>query len=356
MSRFARFTNAVIRSPLLWGVAIAVGFYSLLDALFQSGTMTQWYFLRKPLGYLGTELFFAALVSLVIKAVDGICLSREMRSSDLLQSWLGVPIPGGQPVEHAAALVARLRALSNAQQDSQLVQRLHEALRSIERRGGAESLDDELKHLSARDQRSLWPSYGWLIVAVALLPLLGFAATLLNADDVAVADHVRMAPIACALLQVSVLVVAAAAMVSFDLGLLRQVDACVTEELTSRFQRIGASNDPQVLAVRRMADAVVQVTDRLVHRQVELWQSTIQSAHQHWNHLADTTLEQTQAALETSLRKVLTEFADRLATGADASSAPPVANSEARPAALKLFSPAPNEEVHTPAPAEAEAA
>jgi uncharacterized protein YaeQ len=47
-----------------------------------------------------------------------------------------------------------------------------------------------------------------------------------------------------------------------------------------------------------MADAVVQTTERMVHRQAEVWQATIDAAHARWSDLGQATQEQVESGLE----------------------------------------------------------
>src|SRR5690606_4990389 len=56
----------------------------------------------------------------------------------------------------------------------------------------------------------------------------------------------------------------------FEGGLLADVDRRAVEELEGSIERVGAVNDPNVAAVRRMAEAVVKSSERLVERQAEL--------------------------------------------------------------------------------------
>ncbi len=54
--------------------------------------------------------------------------------------------------------------------------------------------------------------------------------------------------------------------------LLEEVDRRVEEDLLGRFPQLPAGGDGQLTAVRRMAEIVLQASERLVQRQAELWQ------------------------------------------------------------------------------------
>ena len=64
--------------------------------------------------------------------------------------------------------------------------------------------------------------------------------------------------------------------------LLATVDARASEELAGRFEQTDSHADPLVKPIRRMGEAVIQTTGKLVEQQTELWQSTIDAAHDQW--------------------------------------------------------------------------
>ena len=64
--------------------------------------------------------------------------------------------------------------------------------------------------------------------------------------------------------------------------LLARVDARVSEELVGRFQQSVAGDDPNVAAIRRMSEQVVEAVEALAARQAEVWKSTIDETHQQW--------------------------------------------------------------------------
>jgi hypothetical protein len=101
--------------------------------------------------------------------------------------------------------------------------------------------------------------------------------------------------------------------------LLSAVDARAADELGGRFEQIGAVDDPQVAAVRRIADAVIRSTEGLVERQAEVWQRSIDAAQRRWSELASAAGNQLETALAGALSQSIASHAERLAASAEAS-------------------------------------
>jgi hypothetical protein len=87
-----------------------------------------------------------------------------------------------------------------------------------------------------------------------------------------------------------------------ETALLERVDRQVARELAGLFTRIPTGPDGQLAAVRRMADTMIHAADRLVERQAELWQESLEAAHKRWSRLAGDAGESLQAALGESLK------------------------------------------------------
>ena len=94
---------------------------------------------------------------------------------------------------------------------------------------------------------------------------------------------------------------------------LTAVDAQATEQLAGRFRQLGTGTDPQLNATRRMAEAVIQAMDQMVHRQAEIWQATIDAAHQRWGNLVDSAGAQVEEALAGALSQSIETHATHLA-------------------------------------------
>jgi hypothetical protein len=95
--------------------------------------------------------------------------------------------------------------------------------------------------------------------------------------------------------------------------LLSIVDARVNEELMGRFEALGTARDPHVATVQRMAREVLQSSEKLVTRQIELWRATMDAAQQQWAMSAQEVAQQLRDALTAALGQSLSDFAVRMA-------------------------------------------
>lgn len=327
MTQLVYFSNVVLRSGVWWGVALAVCFYAPWNSVLWNNPLAARMLAAHPASIVETGLFLVAAATLAIRLWrmigEWFTLGRPLLAS---------AVAGGQPADTCGHLLRALAELPPSRQDFFLARRLRDALESVSRRGGAEALDDELKHLAAGDRRRMFASYLFVLVIAVLIGLVGIAATvaasagvlgralgaqsatqaeLLAAEVVSAFD-----PAILAVLFVAGTICALGVAWAVERRVLELVDAQAARELAGRFQQFGSANDPHLLAVRRMADAVVQVTERLVRRQTELWNSTVNAAHAEWSRLASASMEQSRLALEATLVPSLREFAQRLAATA----------------------------------------
>jgi hypothetical protein len=94
--------------------------------------------------------------------------------------------------------------------------------------------------------------------------------------------------------------------------LLSRVDLRASEALLGRFQQLGGGNDPHLASVQRMSETVVAGCEQLVRRQAELWQSTIDAAHQQWSTLLDSAGQHVETALVGALEQSIDSHAQHL--------------------------------------------
>lgn len=315
--------QAALRSPILWGILASLVFYALVhfDLLtgrfagysLAGGHLIERYFASHPVEYAATTMFFIGLASLALKLLE--MVGQYPRVSEPL---LG-PVPrGGQKVEESGMLLRRLGQLPEKWNNDYLVRRLREAIEHVRRQGSAESLEDHLKYLADVEAARLHSGFALVRVIVWAIPILGFLGTVIGIT-LAIAN---LSPQA---LEDSLPEVTAGLGVAFDttalaLGLsillmfaqfgtdraenalLARVDQRAAEELQGRFQHIPAGPDGQLLAVRRMAETVIEVAETLVRRQAELWQSSMEAADARWAKMADAGGAKLQAALAESLQ------------------------------------------------------
>jgi len=71
----------------------------------------------------------------------------------------------------------------------------------------------------------------------------------------------------------------------------------VQQELDGRFTAVAAGGDGQLVAMRRVAEIMLQNSEVLLRRQAELWQASVNSAAQHWAQMAVEASEKVKAAM-----------------------------------------------------------
>ena len=324
MTKSSRLSRALAKSPFLWGALISCGFYGLVFGGVLKDEFVDRYFASHPVEYVATIMFFVGMAALAIKVFE---IAGQYRG--LARPLLG-PIPrGGQPVIDCESLVAQLRRLPESWQESYLVRRLREVLEHVRRRGSADAVDDEIKYLADLDAGRLYAGYGLVRMFVWAIPILGFLGTVIGIAQ-------AMGNLAPQALENSLPDVMAGLTVAFDttklaLGLsivlmfaqfivdraenalLARVDQRVEEELVGRFERVPDGPNGQLAAVRRMVETLIDSTEKLVLRQTELWQASMDAAQKRWATMADAAGDEFRAALASGLAESLQLHARELA-------------------------------------------
>ena len=307
--------------PLLWGLSAWVGFYVLIHQGIISSEFIRRYLASHPVEYIETAMFFIALAALVIKAMEVV-----RQHIGLSQIKLSPASSAGQVTEDCPALLDELQDMPSTLQDSYLVRRLREALQFVHRNQAAEGLDEELKYLSDLDAGRLQEGYALIRLVIWAIPILGFLGTVIgitlalsnlspealeeSMGGLTSAMSVAFDTTAVALSFSIVLMFSQFLIERVETELLTVVDSLATEELAGRFQVAGL--DPQLASIRRMSEAVVQATEKLVHRQADIWQNTITSAHDRWNQLVVSAGQQLEDSFSSSLEKTLNAHASKL--------------------------------------------
>ncbi len=283
----------IIRQPLVWGGAACFAFYSMLTLGEINQPVVVRYFASHPVEYATTALFFVGLSALAIRYVSTVLQSVSMRQFTL------EPIPvGGQHVTESEQLLCQLAELPASLQQGYLVRRLRDALEFVRRKNSAESLDDHLRHLEELDVERMYAGYSIVRIVIWAVPILGFLGTVIGIT-LAIAN---LSPQA---LEQSLPEVTSGLGVAFDTTalaltlsiilmfgkfwveraeerLLTAVDVRVSQELVGRFPGLDLESDPNVAAIRRMSEQVLEGVEALASRQAEVWKSTIDETHQQW--------------------------------------------------------------------------
>jgi biopolymer transport protein ExbB/TolQ len=296
MSKSSQLVQSVTKSPFLWGVLGSVGFYGLIYGIPPDTPGMPFvlrYFTHHPVEYMETVMFAVGLAALIVKIFDIAAQRGALRNSALG--------PASPSSEGCDALLARLDQLPGRRQGEYYISRLRAALQHVRRHGSADELDDELKYLSDMDASRLHTSYGLFRVIVWAIPILGFLGTVigitmaLNGIDMQAPEKsmhdvlsglgLKFDTTALALTLSMVLMFVHFCVERVETSLLEEVDRQVQDDLTGRFAAaspVAAGADGQLVAVRRMAEAMMQATDALVQRQAELWQTSVDSAARQW--------------------------------------------------------------------------
>jgi biopolymer transport protein ExbB/TolQ len=318
--------------PLVWGGLACLGFF----ALFGKNTLNQPLIVRycqgHPVEQVETFLFFVGLVALVMKFFD-ILRQRRALSMEVFE-----PIPaGGQSVDDIPRLQTQLKRLPASVRDGYLGRRLNEALEFIRRKSSATTLDDHLYYLADSDALQMQGSYASVRIIVWAIPILGFLGTVIgitmaiarlspealeqSMPEVTAGLGVAFDTTATALAFSMILMFGKFVTEKFENNLLSSVEARVSRELVGRFDRADWSNDPDVTAVRRIADTVLVACGQLVERQADVWRETIESAHGRWAELTTAASDLLEAALADAVASSLKHYTAEINAGAAARSA-----------------------------------
>lgn len=285
------------------------------------------YFAGHPVSIAATAMFLVGLAALILKLVN---VARQY--SALGRIGLDDPPSGGQRIEQCEQLLHALERLPAVARNSYLGRRLYDALAHVERKGSADDLDEELKYLAEMDVARQQDSYALVRIIIWATPMLGFLGTVIgitqalgdldfqqmaNSIDTAMKGllaglYVAFDTTTLALVLSIVLMFVQFLIDRFESQLLVAVDARSSDEMSGRFEIVGTTADPHVASIERMSRSVIQATEQLVQRQTQLWQSTIDAAHQQWSQLVGTSGKHIQNTLAAALGESLQKHASEL--------------------------------------------
>lgn len=329
MNKINRLIQGVFSSPLLWGALGTAAFYWLIFQGPLGIDLVKRYFTMHPVEYMETAMFAIGLAALILNALDIVS-----QRSGLADSPLGPKLQAHEPVQVCHALLQRLDQLPESRQQEFFIQRLRAALEHVGSYGSADRLYDELKCLSDMAASRLHAGFGLFRVILWAIPILGFLGTVigitmaLNAVDFKSPDQSMMQVLkglglkfdttALALAMSMVLMFVHFFVDRSGNVLLEDIDRRAEEELPGHFQYVSAGSDPQSATVRRMGETVIQVAERLVARQAELWQASMENAAARWANMAKVGGEQLQSFLAGALSDGLKAHAQHLAAAEQA--------------------------------------
>ena len=290
MSKLNSLTTFLIRSPILWGAALSLGFFGLIHMGVITNALVIRYLAGHWVEYVEVAMFFVGLAALVIKGVE----VRSQRR-DVGGEWLE-PIPeGGQNPADAQALATSLAEADgkgNGEQSSYLVRRLREAIDIVVRTGSADTLEDHLKYLSDLDAARAAQSYGLVRFVIWAIPIMGFLGTVIGITDAiaclspsqldnmtGVVSGLGTAfdTTAIALGLSMVLMLMQFIVDRSEQGLLGEVDEAAWSALAGRFQSL-AGDGGATMAVARLAETVSRSSNQLLEAQTHSWRALERTA------------------------------------------------------------------------------
>ena len=320
MSKVNALSAILLRSPLLWGGALAFCFFALIHG----GVITDANVVRYLAGhwveYVETAMFCVGLAALAIKAADVARQRRRVQGDCPLPE---VPAGGQDPAE-AAALAA---ALPDGEEGGDyLVRRLREALDLVVRTGSADGLEDHDKYLSDLDAARAAQGHGLVRFVIWAIPIMGFLGTVIgitvaiaslsptqleNISGVVAGLGTAFDTTATALALSMVLMFLQFLLDRSESQLLASVDERAWAALAGRFQSL-SGDEGTALAVARLGETLGRGSARLLEAQEQAWQTLERTAAAGVRQLLDEAGDRIQAALARSLDHSLQRWAESL--------------------------------------------
>jgi len=315
-------SRTVMRSPIVWGGLACAAFYGLIFGGPLDLEVTHRYFTHHPVEYGETMLFAVGMAALMLRLADVV----PQRWSLGKPPWKAISPGHQQPLEELCrTLTAELDRQSAARQEEYYHVRLRMAVDYVVRLGSTEGLGDELKFFADRDATLAHSRYGLFRLIVWAIPILGFLGTVigitlaLNAIDPKALDT-SMAQVMMGLglkFDTTAVALSLSMILMFvhffadraETSLLAAVDLRVQRDVAEHLPAAPTGADGQVVAMRRMAEIMVGATDRLIERQAQLWQASMEAAAKRWAEMGDSAAANLTRALDESLK----HHAERLA-------------------------------------------
>lgn len=334
--------SAIARSPLLWGVAVTVAFFvvvhsGMLASLpggeeFEKSVIR--YTAGHPIEYVEVGIFFVGMAALAMHWLN-VSAQRKLLDHAVFQTAKETGEPDGRADAGKSdadprALLARLDSRSAAARSSYLDKRLRGALEHVQQQGHADGLDEQLKYLADVDASRQQAGYAFVRIIIWAIPIMGFLGTVVGITEaianLSVTDLLASMPEVTSGLGVAFDTTALALVLSTILmftqyfveksegELLDGVEHKVQQELSGRFAPSAGTKDPTIAAVKRMCEAVLEAVNLSVRQQVELWQGTVDAAHERWSEMTSSAREELETALAGALGQSLTAYARQVAS------------------------------------------
>ncbi len=305
MQRSQAIMQAILRNPVLWGGLVTAGFYAAIDAGLLEHPLVARYLTGHWAAYICVGMFFVGLAAIVLKALD---LATQF---EVLRLTFFDPAPQGQPMSDCGLLLARLEKQPSRVFRTYLFERLRGALEYLSRKSSTDTFEEELRALADLDLARKHASYGVVRMMIWAIPFVGSLGTVVGIGTA----MANLTPDASGNLLASIMpglemvfdttALALALSVVLMLGmflcdqvesrLLLAVDARVDRELIGRFKG-GASPKSIPGAPGAMSDGFMGALEKLMQRQTEMWQASMESANKQWEERTEMLKQQIESA------------------------------------------------------------
>lgn len=309
MLKFHSFSTILIRSPLLWGGALAFCFFTLIHGGVISDANVVRYLAGHWVEYVEVIMFCVGLAALLLKMFDVVSQRRAVGDS-LIES---IPEGGQNPIDAQSLLESLPIEASGSSSPSYLVRRLRESLDLVVRTGTADKLEDHLKYLADLDAARAAQSYGLVRFIIWAIPIMGFLGTVIgitvaiaslsptqleNISGVVAGLGTAFDTTATALALSMVLMFMQFVIDRYEQSLLADVDQLAWVAMAGRFQSL-STGDGTALAVARLGEAVGRSSAKLLEAQEQAWRGL--------EHSATATIETVLSGAGITLRDSLAE-------------------------------------------------
>lgn len=297
----------IVKSPFLWGGAVAFGFYQILPHLPGYESSLRMLFSGHPIAYATTAMFWVGMAALVIK---GFGVPRESAATS---PGLRIEPDSADPGVTADHLTGALDRLPVGHQNTMATSRLRSIAEFIRGRRSTEGLDGHLSYLAEFAGEQLHNSYALVRTITWAVPILGFLGTVVgittaiqNLDpaklessfgEVSLGLGVAFGTTALALGLSLLLVFGTYLVEKFERSILARVEMLGLKTATDLFPPEAKSGNPLIDAQGESAKRLLQQSEALIARQVAMWEQSLETLRDRWND----SLERQQSKLQESL-------------------------------------------------------
>lgn len=294
----------------MWGIILAVGFYTVLPVGVEDGSSLDELFCGHPLAYAATSLFWMGIAGLAIKLLR---LPGQKRTLEQVFE----PADGYQPEESATRLDAQLASLSAEKRHTWAMSRLADLCTFVRSRKSTSGLSGHLEYLAEFSGEQLHNSYAFVRTVTWAVPIIGFLGTVVGItqaiqhldpqqltqsfDLVAKGLSVAFGTTALALGLSLVLVFGMYLVERLERGVLADIEMLAVGWMTELFPAAATPGNPIAEAEAQAAEMLLKQTEEMIRRQTSSWEHSVEQLRARWVE----SFAQHQASLDESLKSGL---------------------------------------------------